>query len=266
VSTDTCLSYDTLFGRVNVVDTAIARLREFEPEEGYYLAFSGGKDSCVILALAKAAGVRFDAHYALTTVDPPELVRFIRDTHPEVAIHRPPKTMWQLIVDHGTPPTRLMRYCCRELKETGGAGRVVVTGIRWQESGRRRQRRMVETCRASASKTYLHPIIDWTGEKVWAYIREQGIPYCSLYDEGFERLGCVLCPMSRQVERDTTRWPKIARAYQRAIRKAWERRTARGDTMQWESGEAMYRWWIDRNAGDTRKDSEPVLFDDDGMI
>lgn len=60
---------------------AIALLRLHEPPEGYYLAFSGGKDSCVIKELAKRAGVKFDAHYGNTTIDPPELVRFIKKFH-----------------------------------------------------------------------------------------------------------------------------------------------------------------------------------------
>lgn len=76
------------------VKVAIARLREFEPPEGYYLAFSGGKDSVVIYDLAVKAGVRFDAHYNLTTVDPPELVKFIKQQYPEVERHRPKENMW----------------------------------------------------------------------------------------------------------------------------------------------------------------------------
>ena len=71
------------------VAIAIDRLRAFEPEEGYYIAFSGGKDSQCIYHLAVEAGVKFDAHYNLTTVDPPELVRFIKDNYPNVKIHYP---------------------------------------------------------------------------------------------------------------------------------------------------------------------------------
>ena len=66
------------------VEKAIARLQTYEPPEGYYLCFSGGKDSCVIKALADMAGVKYDAHYAVSSVDPPELVRFIKDEHPDV--------------------------------------------------------------------------------------------------------------------------------------------------------------------------------------
>lgn len=146
---------DNLFGHVDKVQIAIDRLKAFEPKEGYYLAFSGGKDSQCIYHLAKMAGVKFDAHYSVTTVDPPELMRFIRDQYPDVEWeyhywpddpkynHKSGKrrqiTMWNLIANHTIPPTRQARYCCSQLKETGGAGRLVVTGVRWAESVRRKQ-------------------------------------------------------------------------------------------------------------------------------
>src|SRR5665647_19204 len=120
----------TLFGLVDKVAIAIQRLQAFEPAEGYYLAFSGGKDSVTIKALADMAGVKYDAHYSLTTVDPPELVQFIKREHKDVKIEHPKETMWKLIIRKGFPPLRQIRYCCQILKETGGEGRMVVTGIR----------------------------------------------------------------------------------------------------------------------------------------
>jgi phosphoadenosine phosphosulfate reductase len=137
---------ETLFGTVDKVQIAIDRIKQFEPPEGYYVAFSGGKDSQTVYHLCKEAGVKFDAHYNLTTVDPPELVRFIKTNYPDVIIERPRFTMWELIVKNGSPPTRLQRYCCRELKEHGGENRMTVTGVRWAESVRRsKTRAMLET-------------------------------------------------------------------------------------------------------------------------
>ena len=119
------------------VEMAIERLKAFEPPDGYYVAFSGGKDSQCIYHLCQMAGVKFDAHYSVTSVDPPELIRFIREHYPDVEWTRQhysdgkpehyypdgrpkPITMWSLIADHTLPPTRKMRYCCAALKEPGG--------------------------------------------------------------------------------------------------------------------------------------------------
>lgn len=126
------------------VENAIKRLRSFEPPEGYFVAFSGGKDSQCIYHLCQMAGVKFDAHYSVTSVDPPELVHFIKRQYPDVIFELPRYadgsriTMWNLIQKHSMPPTRMVRYCCEELKESRGEGRVVVTGVRWAESARRK--------------------------------------------------------------------------------------------------------------------------------
>ena len=132
------------------IQNAITLLKMFEAKaiemhpEGYYLCFSGGKDSQVIYELAKQAKVKFQAYYNVTTVDPPELVYFIRKMYPAVIINQPDTTMWELISQKHYPPTRRMRYCCSELKERGGKGRFVVTGVRWAESRKRRKRGFAE--------------------------------------------------------------------------------------------------------------------------
>lgn len=99
---------------------SIERIKLFEPPEGYYVAFSGGKDSVVVKTLVDMAEVKYDAHYNVTTVDPPELVRFIREQFPDVIFEKPKRTMRQLILYHMYPPTRFMRYCCEHLKEANG--------------------------------------------------------------------------------------------------------------------------------------------------
>lgn len=137
--------YDIVRGEIDKVQIAIDRLRAFEPPEGYYVAFSGGKDSQCIYHLCEMAGVKFDAHYSVTSVDPPELVRFIKRQYPDVSIDIPhyddgtPMNMWNLIPRKLMPPTRLVRYCCEKLKEANGKGRLTVTGVRWAESASRKR-------------------------------------------------------------------------------------------------------------------------------
>nr|DAU25994.1 MAG TPA: phosphoadenosine-phosphosulfate reductase [Caudoviricetes sp.] len=126
------------------LDIAIQRLKSFEPPEGYYVAFSGGKDSQCIYHLCQMAGVKFRAEYHVTSVDPPELIYFIREHYPDVIFDVPHDasgnriSMWTLIVKYKMPPMRIARYCCAELKETAGNGYVTITGVRWAESARRR--------------------------------------------------------------------------------------------------------------------------------
>ena len=127
------------------VEVAIERFKTFEPPEGYFLAFSGGKDSVVIKALADMAGVKYDAHYNVTSVDPPELVKFVKsfeDVHFDRPLDKDGNqiTMWNLIPKKKMPPTRIARYCCEHLKESSGEGRFVATGVRWAESVKRKNR------------------------------------------------------------------------------------------------------------------------------
>lgn len=245
------------FAGLNKMEVALMRLREFEPPSGYHLAFSGGKDSVVIYDLAMKADVKFDAHYNITGIDPPELVYFIREHYSGLIYEKPLMAIWPLIEKKGLP-RRNARFCCEYLKEHSGAGRVVVTGIRWQESWHRKKRAMVETCRWVKAKSFLHPIIDWTREEIWEYLELNRLPYCSLYDEGasgkyrgdghFKRLGCVLCPMTTaaQTQRDKERWPKIAQAWFRACQRYYDQ--GRESCKRWDSAEEMFEWWLGRKA------------------
>jgi len=259
----------TLFGIRDKVQIAIDRIRQFEPLEGYYVAFSGGKDSCVILDLVKRAGVKYDAHYNLTTVDPPELVQFIKKYHSDVQWNRPKETMWKLIARKGMFPLRQARWCCAELKEGGGKGRVVVTGVRWQESVRRSKRRMVETCITDNSKRFLHPIIDWSEYEIWQYIRQNNIPYCKLYDEGFHRLGCILCPMVKnhqELGKQIRKWPKVYEAYKKAAQKGYkkmvEHRLKNGLDPRFLTWQDWFEWWIwERNNSAKQNPDQTVIFE-----
>ena len=236
----------TLEGEIDRVQIAIERLKMFEPPEGYYLAFSGGKDSQAIYHLTVMSGVKFDAHFNFTTVDPPELIKFIKDKYPDVEIHRPEISMFKLIPKKQMPPTRRVRYCCEVLKEYGGSGRVVVTGIRKQESSKRSKRLMVETCYKDKSKRYLNPIIDWSEKEVWEFIHQQKLEYCKLYDEGYSRIGCVLCPMQtkRGKLKDMERYPKFYKAYLLAFENMIKHRYASGLKCNWKTGQEVMDWWI----------------------
>ncbi|RKY05616.1 MAG: phosphoadenosine phosphosulfate reductase [Planctomycetota bacterium] len=257
---------ETLFG--NLEDIAIERLQEFEKvalskhPDGYYLAYSGGKDSDVILDIAKRAGVKFTAHYHLTTCDPPELVYHVR-THPEVEIHKPKETIWAMIRRKGMPPRRNARYCCDLLKEHNGGNRMIVTGVRWEESARRSKRRMTEACMKNKGSHYLHPIIDWNKEDVWGYIKSSNVPYCKLYDEGFKRLGCVLCPMAtkKQTLIELKRWPKIAKAWEKAVKATFN--PSLDKRVKFKNEQKYWEWWLDRDRKSMKSNENQMMFFED---
>ena len=91
-------------------------LRQYEPPEGYFVGFSGGKDSITTLQLCKLAGVKHHAFYSCTRIDPPEVVRFIKREYPQVTWLFPKMTMWEGIRKK-SPPLRMQRWCCDVLKK-----------------------------------------------------------------------------------------------------------------------------------------------------
>lgn len=244
------------------------------------MAFSGGKDSVCLFFVCKQASEElgipmeqmFHVQYNITCVDPPPLVRFIRDVmkkqYPFIELHHPKQTMWKLIERKKMPPTRLMRYCCAVLKESSNVkGCFSLTGVRHAESVQRSTRGAFEILgKTSKDKILLNdndmgrreteycmqkdahmcnPIIDWSDDDVWHYIKGKGLPYCSLYDEGWKRLGCIGCPMKSEKERekDFRMYPKFAECYKRAFQHIID---SYGDEWKgdWQTGEDMFNWWI----------------------
>lgn len=211
---------------------------------------SGGKDSLVLIEIAKRSGIPFEVMHSHTTADAPETVYYVRqqmkeleDAGIKVEIKMPtyqgnPINMWSLIPLMGTPPTRIARYCCRILKETGGENRAIATGVRNSESSKRSSRRFAEaiinplkdapkidyedaaqvfesdmrgsrqfvehdnifisSCKLKG-KTSFQPIIDWSDRDIWEFIRGNNLEYNSLYDErDMCRVGCIGCPMANK--------------------------------------------------------------------
>jgi len=238
---------------------AITLLRDNEPEDGYALAFSGGKDSCVIKHLADKAGVKYDAHYSVTTIDPPELIRFIKREHKDVKWVRPEVNMMHAVANWPkTPPTRLARWCCDKYKEAGTMGKgALVIGVRAAESaGRAATWEPVLTSHTGPKRlrgVYVCPILYWTDTDLWSYIHSEGIKYCELYDQGFKRLGCVGCPLAgpEGQTREFARWPRFEANWRRAVEKNWENRK---DCLNHRTGKPVYqakfktaedfwKWW-----------------------
>ena len=197
------------------VDRAVAVLREFGP--GGYVAYSGGKDSDVIRHLAARAGLNLPTVYHVTTVDPPEVVRHCREAG--AVFDHPGTSYCKEIVTRGLP-TRWRRWCCEVLKHGRPAPGPVVIGVRAAESAARAKRWKEITVDRTLG-FIICPIVGWSDSDVWRYLEENSVKTCSLYAEGFKRLGCVGCPLSRGSRiRDFARWPAIARNIKAAFDKS----------------------------------------------
>ena len=247
---------------------------------------SGGKDSSVCKELALRAGIPFEIMHNHTTADAPETVRFVRaeakrfeELGIKYTINMPMykgqrTSMWSLIPQKLMPPTRIVRYCCAVLKETGGAGRFIATGVRWDESVSRKNNRgiyeklgttkktkiilnndnddkrmLFENCRLKSKRT-VNPIIDWKTKDVFDFLEDAKAPMNPLYAEGWCRVGCVGCPMaSKAREKEFLRWPKYKDLYIKAFDKMLLERERRGKMLgTWRSGttgQDIFNWWME---------------------
>lgn len=272
---------------------AIARLQEASRmslqvyKQPLVVTTSGGKDSSVCVALAERAGIPFEVQHNHTTADAPETVYFVREEFKRLEaagikcslnypVYKGKRTsMWNLIPQKLMPPTRVVRYCCAILKERGGAGRFITTGVRWEESTSRRKnrgiyetlntdrekrvilnndnddrRRLFESCRLQA-KRVCNPIIDWTDADVWDYINSEHLPLNPLYQCDFSRVGCIGCPMAGTKGRQSefARYPKFQQNYIRAFDRMLKERERKGKMQgTWNmgtTGEDVFHWWME---------------------
>jgi phosphoadenosine phosphosulfate reductase len=211
----------------DLIQEAIDFIQAHEPPEGYFVGFSGGKDSIVTLDLVKQSGVKFKAYYSMTLIDPPEVVRFIKQYYPDVVCLKPDMTFWQGCLKKKMPLQR-SRWCCTVLKHgtkslasVGLNGRIL--GIRAEESWRRSQRGRITYIK---KHTEYKPVFNWSSAEIWEYIRFYELSYPSLYDEGFHRLGCVVCCMDKSKKTNAIkrqRWPNFYRILDLYLEKLWER-------------------------------------------
>lgn len=248
--------------------------------------YSGGKDSDVMLELFRRGGIPFEVHNSHTTADAPQTVKHIRDVFKklemdgikctiEMPTYKGERTsMWKLIPQKLMPPTRTVRYCCAVLKETGCANRFIATGVRWAESTQRKnreefeklgatkatkekftsvmlmndndaRRRMNEHC-MQKKKMVVNPIIDWKDSDVWEYINSENIPTCELYQCGYDRVGCIGCPMAgKKKYKEFADFPKYKNLYIHAFDRMVKERKSRGLPCQWKNGNDAFLWWID---------------------
>ena len=250
----------------NLLQEALWLLRECEPIEGYMGAFSGGKDSIALYRVATMAGVKVSWQYNNTTIDPPELLRFIRKKYPAVRWRKPRHgNFFRRMKQKGVVPNRKIRWCCDEYKEDRGPkGCVWITGVRREESTARAQLPAAGIHKRVA-RLHVRPLVRWDSEYLWEFIRAERLEYPALYDEGFHRLGCIGCPLANAAsrKREFSRWPRYEAKWRDAIKHCWEKRagTKQGNGKEWigsaylDSWESFYDAWLNDKpllSGNTR--------------
>lgn len=184
-------------------------------------------------------------------------------------------SMWTLIPQKLMPPTRLVRYCCSILKEAGCPNRMIATGVRWAESNKRKNRnafevlgktmkegirvsdekmlltdnddtrKLFEQCSLKAN-TVVNPIIDWQHRDIWEYIRAEHIETNPLYLCGYERVGCIGCPMvGKKRWKEFADYPSFKTNYVKAFDRMLLERKKKGLTFKWKTGEEVFLWWME---------------------
>lgn len=154
------------------IETSVELLRKtfrlalrYDKDDGFFLAFSGGKDSQALYHVAQLAGVKFKAHFSPTTVDPPQVIRFIREHYPDCVFEKVEKSIYQVAKEKMMPPTKCIRWCCESFKEHAGAGKVTLTGVRRAESVIRSKRNFVEVSGHKYSGD-IDTFFEWQAEQV----------------------------------------------------------------------------------------------------
>jgi len=208
------------------ISQSIRLLQSIKVKEGEKIevAYSGGKDSDVILQLAKEAGIPYRAIYKCTTIDPPGTIKHAKEMGAEIFKPRNGKTFWKLIQENGYP-NRFMRFCCRFLKEYKVLDKAIM-GVRKAESVKRANRYSEPTeCRFYGSNKdhveAIYPILEWTDEDVRDFILDRGIRCAPVYydeDGTFHverRLGCLCCPLQSKNKRIESfkQYPGMVRQY-----------------------------------------------------
>lgn len=252
-------------------------------QDGFWLAFSGGKDSQAIMELAKMSGVKFHAYYNVTTIDPPANVRFIREQYPEVTFIHPKETFLQLIQRKNMLPNGMIRFCCTAFKENIGKGNAVITGVRAEESAKRRMNgrevskqvsgskntkarerelardkdglkeldRMEEvafSCVHGNDKFMILPILSWTESEIWEFLEWRQVPRNPIYQYA-TRCSCLFCPLKNQnaIYQDVKLYPGYYRNLLLTIAKMMNNGAFRNIVEKYQpTPQEIFDWWASK--------------------
>ena len=240
---------NTLFPLPCIEKEAIDWLRKIN--QHVLVCFSGGKDSIVTEHLVKRSGLSYLLNSTLTGIDPPEVTKFIRNNYPQCTFVRPHQSFWHLITT-ANPPAGTgqgIKWCCTKIKEIPSKSIPIkhrILGIRSEESTARAKYGRINN--HFDSETQYYPIFYWKEWQIWDYIEKYNLPYPKLYDEGFGRIGCVICPNHGNHHKPyRDRWPNHFKCFEKYVHIWWNKRVKQGKDMWYDSPEEFLKNWYSGN-------------------
>jgi phosphoadenosine phosphosulfate reductase len=181
------------------------------------VAFSGGKDSLAVLLLARKAlsEQSFHVMFINTGIEFPETAENVSDVVSEFGLENQllvkdvDKDQFFRVLDLYGFVARDYRVCCKTVKlgptsqlidEHFPNGCLSYIGQRRYESHRRAASHRVWRNPWVPNQVGASPIHNWTALMIWLYLFQEEAPYNPLYEQGFERIGCMFCPASSMGE------------------------------------------------------------------
>ena len=228
---------DTIAANRHVLDSRTAEAVKFiqrtaaENDLPVAVSYSGGKDSLATLLLVLEAGLRPSLMFVDTGLEFPETVdnvHRVAEKHSlDLVVEEAGDAFWKNL-EHFGPPAKDFRWCCKTCK-LGPATRLIqenfpdgvlsFIGQRAYESESRARKGSVWRNPWTPNQLGASPIQKWTALHVWLFLFDRDAEYNPLYENGFERIGCFLCPSTDLAEfretsgrtSDFTRWQEYLR-------------------------------------------------------
>ena len=246
------ITYNLQLWDLNTHQEAVSFIQKSIGDETAFVGMSGGKDSIVVEKLMKMSGVKYELYHSFTTIDAPEVVRFIRKNYPECKFLTTRKTFWQDLAVH-VPPSDRLRWCCTSLKKESSwklPHKKRIMGIRAEESPRRVSRGRINHIE-KLDHTHYSPIFYWKEWQVWDFIDNNNLPYPKLYDWGFDRIGCIICPYHSEKTGKLhgmykKYWPAYFKRWEKEISDLFTKRQNQGKTMHYATAkDFLNAWYLD---------------------
>ncbi len=243
---------------------AVNFIKKHLKDKNVFVGFSGGKDSIVTAELMKRSKVNHQLYYSFTGLDHPSVVKFIKKQYPDCIFLKPKKTFWKELSTK-CPPSPIIRWCCYCLKKEASWKIPLnsrVMGIRKEESNKRAAYGMINYFK-KLNHTHYYPIYHWKEYHIWDFINKNNLPYPSIYDEGFGRTGCIICPFHSEKTgklqlKYRKKYSRFFKKWEKEISKLSYKRISQGKIMHYKTPEKYLEAWYKNNLARWYKNNKKI--------